>query len=633
MKISQPYLFISGPDGTGFTGSMYIGYPDKNAEIFPKPIFFDEDLTLPAAQPVSIIDGFPVRRGTPADIFIDGLYSITLRDKSGKFIYSKPSEGNNNLALNSVFNYLTPSEISDVTSNTASINLTTKIQAAITDNYSVYFPSGTYLTSTLTLKTGSHLFGCGPTTILKKNLINASYGILYTDSGSSSDYISNITIRDLQIRGLSDTEGFSEFKHLISLHGVKNVLIQNVQLVGFQGDGIYLGSSVTAGVERHNYNVTIDSCLFDGVNNENRNGVSIIDGDGITISKSRFINCTKSTMPGCIDIEPNANTFSVCRNIKILGNHFSNCLGNVGTVAFVFANVIYTTQPQSFVISNNVFDVDIRAMTFLNYTTYAEPFNCVVSGNTGKCDEGFEILKVWNGITFTGNCLLTSKQAGFQGTAATDTIRNTTFTGNIFTSTQTTTSGGIIVLSAINSIFMGNIFIGYYNYAMRFGYSGATIKNVDIIGNKATALRGTTPYFATYLGGVDGTTCTYYNNGGSYNSDDTPSTEFPAWRTDNTGVMINGATSPTVFNTATLPDTFPAGTCMALLVNDTGAPSTGGYQGVLYNHKPTTKSGLEKFSYQTYYHSNNTVKVGSFFIRRRNTSANTWTAWYEVVGV
>jgi hypothetical protein len=64
---------------------------------------------------------------------------------------------------------------------------------------------------------------------------------------------------------------------------------------------------------------------------------------------------------------------------------------------------------------------------------------------------------------------------------------------------------------------------------------------------------------------------------------------------------------------------------------DTGVPNTGGYQGTLSCFVQTTWSN--KYIYQVYYPANNTVDLGSFYIRKRANASNAWTAWYKVTGV
>jgi len=232
-------------------------------------------------------------------------------------------------------------------------NDTAAIQAAITAGYKVYFPAGTYLTNTLTLRAGSFLFGDGAQSIIKQNTTTgASYGTLYADSLSTSATYDNIVVRDLQLLGQVATAGFSQFEHLASFSGVKDAQFINVLFKGFRGDGLYIGSSPTAATERHNYKVTVRDCTFDGVNNDNRNGISVIDVDNMLIDNCRFINCTKSTMPGAIDIEPDSSAFHIIKNIKITNNKFDHVGGNISVVSVYIPSGV-TVSAINVIVANN----------------------------------------------------------------------------------------------------------------------------------------------------------------------------------------------------------------------------------------------------------------------------------------
>jgi hypothetical protein len=237
-------------------------------------------------------------------------------------------------------------------------NDTLAIQAAINASSAVYFPTGTYLSDTITLKSNSFLFGNGSATVIKQNTITgASYGTLFADSGSSSTTIDNITIRDMQIQSPNIvTPVFSQFQHLVSLNGVKNVLIENVDFIGFYGDGLLIGSGTIGGQERHNTNVVVRSCFFDGINKQNRNGISVIDCDGMVIDGNYFTRTTKSTMPGAIDIEPDSYTFHIVKDFKIINNKFYDIGGNLAAIAITLPAITYTTPPNGFIIENNFVD-------------------------------------------------------------------------------------------------------------------------------------------------------------------------------------------------------------------------------------------------------------------------------------
>lgn len=504
---------------------------------------------------------------------------------------------------------------------------TAAIQAAIDAANSVYFPAGTYLTNTVTLASNTHLHGDGASSIIKQNTTTgASYGTLYVDSGSSSAFVENIYIEKLQLLGQVATLGFSEFEHLISASGVKDFTVENCLIKGFRGDGVYIASSPTAATERHNVNVSILNNVFDGVNKDNRNGLSVLDCDGLLVDGNTFKNCTKSTMPGPIDIEPNANLFHVIRNIKITNNHFTNTDAGVGCVCLVIP-VVFTTQPEHFVISGNTFDVTADFFTIRNNAgLFTNPLDIVVSNNSGSCLRPLDIQSYVDGLVVTGN-VFTQTSTALLGFYAGDVSNDVVITNNSFLYSGSGTDSGLLMRSGRNVIISGNTFKNQYDYAIYVAGAGSTVSDVAITNNTAYGLRGTPKFVTTgSAAAIDGASCVYSNNTGVM------AHNFPAWITDNCGTITNGTTA-TTFNSATLPDSFGVGVSTAVINGDTGVPGTGGYQGTLYTYRSTNTAGYEKFTYQTYYHANNTVKVGSFYLRRRNQSANTWTSWYEVVGV
>ncbi len=87
--ISSPFPNFTGLDGQPLeNGSIYIGAVNQNPETNPVTVYWDAAGTQPAAQPIKTSGGFPVRNGTPAFIFCNSDYSITVRDRSGGVVYS-----------------------------------------------------------------------------------------------------------------------------------------------------------------------------------------------------------------------------------------------------------------------------------------------------------------------------------------------------------------------------------------------------------------------------------------------------------------------------------------------------------------------------------------------------------------
>jgi hypothetical protein len=234
---------------------------------------------------------------------------------------------------------------------------TAAVQAACTAANGVFFPSGTYkVTSPITLKSNNMVFGEGASSVILYTGTATSQGALYANSGSASTYVENLVVQNLKILGTVATAGFSEFIHLISFSGVRNCLIDNCEVVGFRGDGIYIGSGDVALQERHNIDVTISNCFIDGVNNDNRNGISVIDGNGVAIENNYLTRCTRSNMPGAIDIEPDANNYHIIQNISIRNNRIYDCRGGVGAITIFLGIQTYSTPPNGFLVEGNYID-------------------------------------------------------------------------------------------------------------------------------------------------------------------------------------------------------------------------------------------------------------------------------------
>lgn len=378
LSIQPTFPIFTDIDGQPLeAGYIWIGTANLNPITNPILVYWDAALTLPAAQPIRTIGGYPVNSGTPARLYVNSDYSIQVQNRNGSVVYSAPAATER---LSGVVIEVDSTDVSFIQAGTGAVARTARakmrdvvsvkdfgavgdgvaddtaaIQAAINAASAVYVPAGTYIVNVVTLDANTELHGDGSSSIIKQSasFAGGSQGSLYVNSGAAGSQVSNIVIRDLRIEGTNIAAPvFSEFKHLVSLNGVKNVLVANVEFVGFQGDGLYIGSGNIGGQERHNYNVTVRNCTFDGVNAENRNGVSIIDCDNATIEDCYFVNTTKTGMPGSIDCEPDANAFHVIRNIAIRGNRFVG--GNEAAIALLLQDQSSLTTPhENFLIEGN----------------------------------------------------------------------------------------------------------------------------------------------------------------------------------------------------------------------------------------------------------------------------------------
>lgn len=151
------------------------------------------------------------------------------------------------------------------------------------------------------LRTNAYVFGDGiGQTIVRQrsngNYVLAAYGTTTDTSGN----VNNVTVRDLTLRGNVDKPapagGFNELEHLMLLAGVSDFRAERVEFLGFRGDAVFLGNSLQD-TERHNIRLSFVNCTFHGINNQNRNGISIDDATDWTVDNCTFKLMTTGSDP------------------------------------------------------------------------------------------------------------------------------------------------------------------------------------------------------------------------------------------------------------------------------------------------------------------------------------------------
>ena len=227
---------------------------------------------------------------------------------------------------------------------------TAALQAAIDSGRPVFLRAGTYAVTRLHLRAGLLLQGDGQATLAQRG----GGSMLQALSAGPGQTLDGITLQDLTLLGQVETLGFAEHVHLVDLRGVRNARLQRCVLRGFRGDGLYLGGQAGDGTARHNGNVLVIENEFDGVNSDNRNGISVIDGDGIVIQRNLFQRCTRPNMPGAIDVEPDNQPFHVVRNIFIGSNRLRGIGGNVGAIAIRPGHQRRDAEPSKFLVTHNL---------------------------------------------------------------------------------------------------------------------------------------------------------------------------------------------------------------------------------------------------------------------------------------
>lgn len=124
-------------------GSLHFGKPGANPETDPVTMYWDRAGTQPAAQPVRVKNGYPVRNGTPAELFSPDPFSLNVRNAAGHLMFYQPRGATSGSLY---FNVIDFGAVGDgVTDDTAAIQAA--INAANPRGGIVYFPRGDYLIS------------------------------------------------------------------------------------------------------------------------------------------------------------------------------------------------------------------------------------------------------------------------------------------------------------------------------------------------------------------------------------------------------------------------------------------------------------------------------------------------------
>jgi hypothetical protein len=92
MSVEVPFPVFYDRDGEPLeNGYVWIGTANLNPQTNPIQVYFDRNLTQPAAQPLRTVAGYISNAGTPAQIYVDATnFSILVQDKNGTMVYNFP---------------------------------------------------------------------------------------------------------------------------------------------------------------------------------------------------------------------------------------------------------------------------------------------------------------------------------------------------------------------------------------------------------------------------------------------------------------------------------------------------------------------------------------------------------------
>ncbi len=229
-----------------------------------------------------------------------------------------------------------------------------------------------------------------------------------------------------------------DWGHVTHVSGGKNILLEGIKISNGAGDGFVVhGSTIRAedgspGDAVISENVTVRNCIVDA---SRRNGLSILDGDGILVENCQIINTAQGENPPGVDYssagtwprqgisfeawrvredDGTLKEYEKIENVTLRGNTFKgNAVGDIVffTCSFVtveenfFDSMVTNIASHDIVVRNNTFEARIEngepfehAMIFKSrLDPFGEEFNrnYQIYGN--------KINGYKNGITLAGN--------------------------------------------------------------------------------------------------------------------------------------------------------------------------------------------------------------------------------------
>lgn len=409
LSIQIPYPVFTDENGQPLEdGYVWIGQPYLDPQTNPVQVYFDDALTIPAAQPLRTIGGYVSNSGTPAQLYINGVnFSIRVQTKNGVQVYAFPDGSGINpdaagvtynpgpdslmlplgpMSVKAAFDNLTddggagasyigflqagtnaqPTTVQAKLRETVSVldfgadatgvaDSTAAIQAAIDSltTGTVVLPPGTYrTTANVTLKSGVNIVGNGATMTCTTSW--ASGGSFFELNNVSDVFISGVTF---------DAGGTWTATPFANPYGGGN----SVGFTNNQAGILILGSSS---------NIRIENNTFTGLG---RGAVAADQVDSLLI-RNNFIDTMGSQ----------GFYLERCTFTSVIGNVIKNILGQLtaagdtNTANSNVADAVYLRRVSDVVVSGNTIENITRIGVVLEGDGVTLNKRVSIVGNTFK---------------------------------------------------------------------------------------------------------------------------------------------------------------------------------------------------------------------------------------------------------
>ena len=316
LQIASPFQQFFDRDGSPLdNGFVYVGSVNLNPETNPLTVYFDDALTIPAAQPLRTSNGYIVRNGSPARIYTSQEdFSLTVRNKSNVLVFTVPDA----TSLSSLATQLASGSGSSLVGYNlgASDSVNRTVQSRLRDYVSAKdfgaVGNGVANDTAAIQAFFSHVSANGlvgvvnPGTYLLTSLIavaNATPFAIFADQAKfvrGSDYGSVLSINTTNgwvIDGLEIDGGFSSFasnaNHGIVWFNCSETRVVNCKVSNYKNTGII---GYTFPEDLSYFDNQVINCTVDGLDNAN-NGILLADLFRSGIADCNAFNIGKTGSP------------------------------------------------------------------------------------------------------------------------------------------------------------------------------------------------------------------------------------------------------------------------------------------------------------------------------------------------
>lgn len=451
------------------------------------------------------------------------------------------------------------------------------------------------------------------------------------DPNADTTRVENITVTGVNFyratrQDMTSSSDTLQSQHFMSFIRPKNIKVSECSFIGYQGDAVVFTGYETASIPEH---IRVVDNIFDGVDNKNRNAISIITGRDVKILRNKISNTTNKYQPGAIDCEPNPYNYNILEDIEISDNIINNAGGTGGCIVIFNPSTHTNTSVRDIKILRNKLiqrspDGGTGGGISIYIPNYHDTKNIEISENTIDTENRvINIIAKVSGLNITDNVEIKGGASLSVSCPLTgQSHENIKISRNNLSIYGT---DGVLKIRTVNGLVIeGNTIHTPSNTPnITIGSSAETVlknKNIIVSGNKITKDSGVGNVITEGL--FDGASCIFDKNFPNVVNN------LPAWVSDNSSIHAPS------FNGDTLPVDFPIGESTAALNTATAGnvPNVGGKQGVLKCFK--LSNDQLRWVYQRWvpvYTSTDTTRVE--YHRSADATGGNWGPWIKVTGV